>query len=151
MALDNKDYATMSFLGIFLFVLFGLGPAIFLSFDPSSAKDKKTSHEEEYEQYQQNYSEASELATEVDAARNKYLRELANLSNKVNQPGYQGVLRQQLFWDCDDAFNDYKNKAERLVRFLKRKGYDDGAQRIQDQMRQAKDAYNELKRSVQGY
>lgn len=113
------------------------------SYSPYSYEEERQS--EEYKQYQQAYSEASQLASEVDAARDKYLRELGNLSYKVYQPEYQGVLRQRLFWDCDDAFNDYKSKAEKLVRFLKSKGYSDEAQSVKGQLKQAENAYRDLR------
>ena len=153
---DNNSTHVWALIGVAVLAIFII-IVVSLS-DSSSSYDSRSSYSyeeerqsEEYEQYQQAYSEASQLASEADAARDKYLLELGNLSHKIYQREYQGILQQRLFWDCDDAFNDYKNKAEKLMRFLKSKGYSDEAQSVQAQIRQAEDAYRDLKRSVEGY
>lgn len=134
---------------IFLIIIVGVTIS-----NSSSQKNSYSSQsyevEQQYNDLEQSYQEASAITSEVEAARDNYARELQNLSYKVNHPHYQGVLQQQLFWDCDDAFDEYERKVNKLIGYLRNHGFsNDDVQGIQDEFNQDKNAYYEFKRSVQ--
>lgn len=139
--------------GIILIIAIVVGVVISNSSNQQGSYSEQSYEvEQQYNDLEQCYQEASAITSEVEAARDNYARELLNLSYKVNQPQYQGVLQQQLFWDCNDAFDEYERKVNELVRYLRNHGFsDDDVRGIQDEFNQDKNAYYEFKRSVQGY
>ena len=117
----------------------------------SSAYQSRQSYEQQVDEETKEYLEGKRLASAADVARDNYLMELSKLNQKIYQAQYQGVLRQRLFWDCDDAFNSYESKVNDLVRFLKKHGKAHEALALEEQIKQARSSYNDLKLSTQGY
>ena len=153
----NSDHSLLRSLAIIPLILVGIGCLVSIpsnlsvSSSASSSHQSRQSYERQADEETTEYLEGKRLASAADVARDNYLIELSKLNQKIYQAQYQGVLRQRLFWDCDDAFNSYESKVNDLVRFLKKHGKAHEALALEEQIKQAHSSYNDLKLSTQGY
>ena len=94
------------------------------------------------------YEDIMKQNERIDGYRKAFNREIDLINHKASMGQYQGVMRQKLFWDANDAFDRLYYAGEELERLMRKHGFEREAREHERNREDFRREYERVKRET---
>ena len=165
--MTTSNQGKSSFPAVFIFFIGFIGVLIYVVYNMNQKAEEQTRQEqyqkeqqaqrERQDAYLQNESKPKTMADyedimkqnkKIDRYREAFYREIDLINYKASMGEYQGVMRQKLFWDANDAFDNLYYAGVELERLMRKHGFEREAREHERKREDFRREYERVKRET---